>query len=104
LSYFIIGARGNYHFVVNEKVDPYIGAILAFNIFDSKWKGTYADPSYNFSAAAIIPGFYVEGRYLFTGVKIDLIITDYTHLGLNGYRQQVILADDNLVNRFIDNV
>jgi hypothetical protein len=38
------------------------------------------------------------------GVRIDLIITDYTHLGLNGYRQQVILADDNLVNRFIDDV
>jgi hypothetical protein len=66
LSYFIIGARGNYHFVVNEKVDPYIGAILAFNIFDSKWKGTYADPTYNFSAAAIIPGFYIGGRYLFS--------------------------------------
>ncbi len=64
-SYLVIGARANYHFVVNEKVDPYIGAVIAYNIFSSKWSGTYADPGYNYKTNAIIPGFYIGGRYLF---------------------------------------
>ncbi len=64
-SYLVIGARGNYHFAVNEKVDPYIGAVIAYNIFGSKWSGVYADPGYNYKANAIIPASIFGGRYLF---------------------------------------
>lgn len=64
-SYLVIGARGNYHFTVNEKVDPYIGAVIAYNIFSYKWSGAYADPGTSYKVNAIIPGFYFGGRYLF---------------------------------------
>ncbi len=35
-SWIIVGARGNYHFATGEKLDPYVGVILGYNIVSSK--------------------------------------------------------------------
>lgn len=39
----LIGAQGNYHFVVGDgKLDPYIGLVLAYDIGSVNWEGVKA--------------------------------------------------------------
>lgn len=44
-SYLIIGARGAYHFVDNDKWDAYVGLMLGYNIASAKFDTD--DPSYD---------------------------------------------------------
>lgn len=42
-SYFLLAARGNYHFDVNvDKLDLYAGLTLGYNNVSAKWKGSGA--------------------------------------------------------------
>ncbi len=47
----LIGAQGNYHFVLdNDKIDPFIGLVLAYDAGSVSWSssygGNYASPTY----------------------------------------------------------
>lgn len=50
-SDFLIGAQGNYHFILdNEKLDPWAGLLIAFDIGSVDYDGpggmSYSEPSY----------------------------------------------------------
>ena len=61
-SYFIIGARGNYHFVNKDNLDVYAGAMLGYNVASAKTKETPDDPYYNWDSGSI--GGLVFGGHL----------------------------------------
>lgn len=64
-TYLMLGARGSYHFYVNNNIDAYGGVLLGYNILSSK-----VDPEPSFPVAtessSLVYGFYVGGRYYFT--------------------------------------
>lgn len=62
-TYVLAAARASYHFKVNdEKFDPYLGAILGYNIASVKWKGEEAAPASS-SAGEVIFGGHIGARY-----------------------------------------
>lgn len=65
-SYLLVAARASYHFKVNtEKFDPYIGAVLGYNISSVKWQGDSEAPASS-SAGDIVIGGHLGSRYWFT--------------------------------------
>lgn len=65
-SYMIVGARVNYHFGNSDKLDPYVGGVLAYNIFKAKYIGsdaTYEDFIPDVSVSAFLPGVHIGARY-----------------------------------------
>lgn len=69
-SYLIIGARGSYHFYNTDKIDAYGGAMLGYNIANSKVEVSGAGAGFITPQAAevggIAYGLHVGGRYYFT--------------------------------------
>jgi len=67
-TYIVIGARGAYHFLEdNKNLDAYAGIILGYNIVSASWNGTIAQPTYySASASYMLFGAFVGGRYYFT--------------------------------------
>lgn len=69
-TYILTAARASYHFDFGvEKLDPYIGAILGYNIASAKWSGAGAVPPS--SAGGVIYGGHAGARYYLTD-KIGL--------------------------------
>ena len=67
-SYLIIGARGSYHFLNNEKMDAYAGLMLAYNSATAKFESTDADLERLVtepSVGGVTLGAYLGGRYMF---------------------------------------
>jgi hypothetical protein len=67
-SYLIVGARGSYHFLNNDKADIYAGLMLGYNIASSKYESTVAN-SLNVIKPAVggfALGAHVGGRYMFS--------------------------------------
>ncbi|MFN3952176.1 MAG: outer membrane beta-barrel protein [Thermaurantimonas sp.] len=64
-TYLMLGARGSYHFYVNNNIDAYGGVLLGYNILSSKID---PEPPIPISTASsgLVYGFYVGGRYYFT--------------------------------------
>ncbi len=61
-TYILTAARASYHFDLNvDKLDPYIGAILGYNIASVKFKGGGTVPGA--SAGGVIYGGHVGARY-----------------------------------------
>ena len=66
-GYFLISARGNYHFIFNDKFDTYAGISLGYLIVSGKWHGSASHPEdYNFASSRFYPGIYVGARYFFS--------------------------------------
>ncbi len=68
-TYIVIGARGAYHFLEdNKNIDAYAGLILGYNVVSASWNGTIAQPGYGYSASAsyMLFGAFVGGRYYFS--------------------------------------
>jgi hypothetical protein len=68
-TYIIIGARGAYHFLEdNKNIDAYGGLLLGYNIVSATWNGSLAEPGYGYSASAsyMLFGVFVGGRYYFS--------------------------------------
>lgn len=70
-SYLIIGARGAYHFVENDKWDAYAGLMLGYNVASAKWKTN--DPNWKEGALWVEPkvggvafGAFGGARYAFS--------------------------------------
>lgn len=69
-TYILTAARASYHFDFGvEKLDPYIGAILGYNIASAKWTGAGAVPAS--TAGGFIYGGHAGARY-FLSEKIAL--------------------------------
>jgi hypothetical protein len=66
--YFIIGARGAYHYDLNEKTDLYGGLMLGANISSTSFKSNFYDESLvsEPKAGGVILGLYGGARYMFT--------------------------------------
>jgi hypothetical protein len=63
----IIGARGNFHYPLVDKLDTYAGLLLGAEIISSKEIGNI-DPNYNYDATSggVIYSIFAGGRYYFT--------------------------------------
>ena len=61
----ILGARGNFHYPLVDKLDTYAGLLLGYRISTSKEFGTTAgiEPS---SGGGVVFNPYIGGRYYFT--------------------------------------
>lgn len=44
-SNIIIAAQGNYHFMPGDKLDPFAGVSLGFNVASASWSGSGVSPS-----------------------------------------------------------
>ncbi len=70
-TYIVIGARGAYHFLEdNKNIDAYGGIILGYNIVSSSvtWNNGYNQFAYSSSASGsyMLFGAFVGGRYYFS--------------------------------------
>jgi hypothetical protein len=70
-SYYIVGARGSYHFnellkVENEKVDLYGGVSLFYRGYKLKYKGTTEEGDYKASAGGLDYALHAGARYMFS--------------------------------------
>lgn len=63
-SNFLIGARGNFHYPLAEKLDTYVGLTLGINVVSEKTFGGYTGVSYGSFGGLRAAGF-VGGRYYF---------------------------------------
>ncbi|WP_395053412.1 hypothetical protein [Flavobacterium sp.] len=61
----LFGARGNYHFYTEDKIDVYGGAILGYNSASAKWEGNNNSPILA-TYGGVVYGGVVGGRYYFT--------------------------------------
>jgi hypothetical protein len=68
-TYFLVAARGNYHFIFHEKFDPYAGVLLGYYFGSSK---TTYPPGYTsgyyptVSSGGFHGGVYAGARWFFT--------------------------------------
>jgi hypothetical protein len=64
----IIGAQGNYHFKLeNNKIDPYLGIVLGFDIASSSWNGpTGFGDQYSTSSGGLFFNGNAGVRYWFS--------------------------------------
>jgi len=67
-SRFVIAARGTYHFVFHDKLDPYAGVLVGLDIENWKWHGDSSYPDeYAFdSSVGAMGGIFVGARWFFT--------------------------------------
>jgi hypothetical protein len=69
-NYFVVAARGNYHFIFHDKFDPYAGVILGYYFGNSKV--TYSSgypvtaPEYKANDNGFYGGAYAGARWFFT--------------------------------------
>jgi hypothetical protein len=66
--YFILGARGAYHYDLNEKTDLYGGLMLGANISSASFKSNFYEESLvsEPKSGGFILGLYGGARYMFT--------------------------------------
>lgn len=63
----IIGARGNFHYPLLDKLDTYTGLLLGYNIASSKEFGNITPGwDYSYSAGGVAWSWFVGGRYYFS--------------------------------------
>ncbi len=55
-TYFVIAGEANYHFMPHNKIDPFAGISLGYNIGSVSWDGTGSYPSPDAG------GFFVSGQ------------------------------------------
>jgi hypothetical protein len=65
-SNIIVGARGNFHYPLINKLDTYTGLLLGYNISSSKEFGTYSGYDYKASSGGVVWSWFIGGRYYFS--------------------------------------
>ena len=81
-TYFLVAARGNYHFIFHDKFDPYAGLILGYYFgnskvtYDAGWPA--GTPGYDENDGGVHAGGYVGARWFFTPA-----IAVFSELGWN---------------------
>jgi hypothetical protein len=84
---YIIAARGTFHFIFNDKFDPYAGITLGYQGSSWKWKGSGSEPpEYSSNSGYFRGGFFVGARYFFTdnfGVYAELgYMLNFLNMGI----------------------
>jgi hypothetical protein len=72
---YTIAARGVYHFIFMDKLDPYAGITLGYLGSSWNWHGNGSAPEYSSNSSQFRGGFFVGARYFFTdnfGVYAEL--------------------------------
>jgi hypothetical protein len=64
-SNIIVGARGNFHYPLVNKLDTYTGLLLGYNISSSKEFGT-GGTDYQASSGGVVWAWFIGGRYYFS--------------------------------------
>ncbi|MEI6049148.1 MAG: hypothetical protein WCS03_09650 [Bacteroidota bacterium] len=64
-SNLIIGARGNFHYPLVNKLDTYTGLMIGYNVVSNSSLGAYSG-IYSGSASRIVSAWFVGGRYYFS--------------------------------------
>jgi hypothetical protein len=64
--YYVIGARGAFHYMVAPKFDAYAGVMLGYNIVSLSWYGDSNYKSDGNATSAAAYSTFVGARYLFT--------------------------------------
>lgn len=64
-TYFLIGARGNYHFATSEKLDPYVGATLGYNIISVTAPSSQSS-DYTAKGSSLLFGAQIGANYYFS--------------------------------------
>jgi hypothetical protein len=64
-SNIIVGARGNFHYPLVNKLDTYTGLLLGYNISSSKEFGT-GGTDYQASSGGVVWSWFIGGRYYFS--------------------------------------
>ena len=73
-SNIIIGARGNFHYPLVDKLDTYLGLLIGYNIVTTKEFGTNTSGfTYNTSSGGVVWSGYIGGRYYFNEKIAGLI-------------------------------
>ena len=65
-SNIVIGARGNFHYPLVDKLDTYTGLLLGYNIASSKEFGISTGYDYSASSGGVVYAWFVGARYYFT--------------------------------------
>jgi len=65
-SNIIIGARGNFHYPLVNKLDTYTGLLLGYNVSSSKEFGTSTGYDYHASSGGVVWAWFIGGRYYFS--------------------------------------
>lgn len=63
-SYLVLGARGNFHYPLLDKLDTYTGLLLGYNVVSYKDLGDYTG-IYSGSSSGIAWAWFIGGRYYF---------------------------------------
>jgi hypothetical protein len=61
-----IAARGVYHFIFHDQLDPYAGITLGYQGSSWNWTGDGSAPEYSSTSGYFRGGFFVGARYFFT--------------------------------------
>jgi hypothetical protein len=82
-SNIVIGARGNFHYPLLEKLDTYTGLMLGYEVVGTEKFGT-TDIDYNLPSSGIEWAWFVGGRYYFSEIFSALLELGYgiTYLNL----------------------
>ena len=64
-SQIIIGARGNFHYPLVERLDTYTGLMLGYGIKTIEYFGGYTVDDYTGSSSGIQWAWFIGGRYYF---------------------------------------
>jgi hypothetical protein len=62
----IVGARGNFHYPLVNKLDTYTGLLLGYNISSSKEFGVGSGYDYTASSGGVVWSWFIGGRYYFS--------------------------------------
>jgi len=66
-TYFVLGARGTFHYALVDKLDTYAGLHLGYDIANSKWIGSGSSHGHTtYGASGFSYGFFAGARYYFT--------------------------------------
>lgn len=78
-SYIIVGARGTYHFINDEKMDIYAGAMLGYNIASASYDG----PTNAFTPKPVAAGGVAFGAFGGIRYKFNDKLMAFGELGYN---------------------
>jgi len=66
-NYFLVAARGNFHFIFHDQFDPYAGFLLGYSFVNGKWVGDGTKPNnWNATSNGFQGGAYAGARWFFT--------------------------------------
>jgi hypothetical protein len=82
-SNYIIGARGNFHYPLVDKLDTYSGLMLGYGILRIEYFGGYGNDDYTGSSSGLQWAWFIGGRYYFSENLAAMIELGYGVAYLN---------------------